>query len=297
MLSKTSGDNFIFESPYLVMPKSVEEALTAKLKRPASRFVSGGTEIIADQNLGIAYPDGYVSLRHIDALRRIEIVPEGLRIGAGCVIAQLFTDPLAAMIPLLGKAARAFGTRQVRNRATVGGNIASGLPDRTLVVCLLALEASVQLQSLKGQRTISLEKFLVGPKKTAILPEEIVVSVTIPQTKGFQDYNMIGPRNAQFFVTVSMALVVDNANHKIRLGLGNAGPTALRAQLAEDFANTAIDWKKPQVSAQVAAEFGEIAGRNCHPPSDVTAGENYRRHAVKVMAKRLLISAFEEGSS
>jgi len=284
------------ESPYLVVAKSVEEALAAKLKRPSSHFVSGGTEIIADQNLGIAYPDGYISLRHIDTLCRIETVPEGLRIGAGCVIAQVWTDKLAATIPLLGKAARAFGTRQVRNRATVGGNIASGLPDRTLVICLLALDASVQLQSLKGQRVVPLEKFLVAPKKTAITPEEIVIAVTIPEVKGFQDYNMIGPRNAQFFVTVSMALVVDSVNQKIRLGLGNAGPTALRAQLAENFANSAIDWKKQQVSEATAAEFGEIAGKNCNPPSDVTAGENYRRHAIKVMARRLLTRAFEKES-
>ena len=100
-LSGSREGHFIFESPYLVIARSVEEALAAKLKRPAARFVSGGTEIIADQNLGISYPDGYVSLRHIDALCRMETVPEGLRIGAGCVIAQIFTDPLPPSIPLL----------------------------------------------------------------------------------------------------------------------------------------------------------------------------------------------------
>ncbi|OGT52804.1 MAG: hypothetical protein A3E84_04035 [Gammaproteobacteria bacterium RIFCSPHIGHO2_12_FULL_42_13] len=235
-----------------------------------------------------------MSLRRIESLCRIETVPEGLRIGAGCVIAQIWADKLATSIPLLGKMARAFGTRQVRNRATVGGNIASGLPDRTLAVCLLALDASVHLKSLKGERIVPLEKFLVGAKKTALTPEEMVIAVTIPQVKGFQDYNMIGPRNAQFFVTVSMALVVDDTNKKVHLALGNAGPIALRAHLAEDFANTAIDWKKQQVNAATAAEFGEIAAKNCNPPSDATAGENYRRHAIKIMARRLLIKAFEE---
>ena len=273
------------------------DALTAKQKNPSARFVAGGTEIVADQNLGIFQPGGYVSLRAINDLCRIEMVPEGLRIGAGCTVAQMMVDKLTASTPLLGKAARAFGTRQVRNRATVGGNIASGLPDRTLVVCLLALNAIVHLQSLKNQRAIPLEQFLVGTNKTAIMPEEIVIAVTVPNAKGFQDYNMIGPRNAQFFATVSMALVIDDVNRAVRLALGNAGPTALRAHEAEKFAVATIDWRNHQVTEEIAAEFGEIASKNCNPVSDVTAGEKYRRHAIKVMARRLLLRAFEKGSS
>lgn len=276
------------------MAESIEEALEAKQKRPSSRFLAGGTEVIADQNLGIFHPDGYISLRRIKNLDEIHATPEGVQIGAGCVIAQMLTDKLIASIPLLGIAARAFGTRQVRNRATVGGNIASGLADRTLLPCLLALDALVHLQSLTDQRTIPLEKFLVSPEKTALQPEEIVTAISVTPVNGFQDYNMIGPRNAQFFFTVSLSLVVDKANRNVRLGLGNAGPTALRAAAAENFANSAIDWDKQQVSEKAAAEFGEIASTHCNPPSDVTAGESYRRHAIKVMARRILMRAFAE---
>ncbi len=269
--------------------------MEAKKKRPSSRFIAGGTEVIADQNLGIFHPDGYVSLRLIKNFDEIHATPERLRIGAGCVIAQLLTDKRIASIPLLGIAARAFGTRQVRNRATVGGNIASRLADRTLLPCLLALDASVHLQSLTGQRSIALEEFLVNPGKTALEPEEIVIAISAAPVNGFQDYNMVGPRNAQFFFTVSMSLVVDKKNHNVRLGLGNAGPTALRARTAENFANSAIDWNKHQVSEKAAAEFGEIASINCNPPNDVTAGESYRRHTIKVMARRILMRAFAEG--
>lgn len=286
----------ILDTPLLAIPESVEEAIAAKLKRPAARFVSGGTEIIADHNLGIAAPNGYVSLRHVNGLSCIQKTEEGLRIGAGCVIAEIMSNPLISSIPLLVKAARAFGTRQVRNRATVGGNIASGLPDRTLVVCLLALDAKVHLQTQKGERTVVLETFLSELQQTSRSTEEIVVGVTIPMTDGFQDYNMIGPRNAQFFATVSMALVVDQKNQTIRLALGNAGPTVLRAHAAEDLANKAIDWTNNQVSSDVAIQFGKIASENCQPVSDVSASEAYRRHAIKVMARRLLTRAFEKES-
>jgi CO/xanthine dehydrogenase FAD-binding subunit len=198
-------------------------------------------------------------------------------------------------IPLLRKAARAFGTRQIRNRGTVGGNIASGLPDRTLLPCFLALNAMVRLRSMNGTRTIALRDFLIGPRQTALAPDEILVDVTVKSAKGFQDYTMVGPRNAQFYVTASVALVVDEASRSVRLALGNAAPTALRSPLAEAFAAKSIDWDKRNVRDSIAARFGEIAAANCNPPSDVTSGSAYRRHAVKVMARRLLERAFEEG--
>ena len=285
----------LFQSPYLAVASTVDEALEAKRQLPSARFIGGGTEVIADQNLELLRPSGYVSLRLIDELRRIEDLPEGLRIGSTVTIARLLNDPLTVKIPLLRKAARAFGTRQIRNRGTVGGNIASGLPDRTLLPCFLALNATVRLRSMNGTRTIALRDFLIGPRQTALAPDEILVDVTVKSAKGFQDYTMVGPRNAQFYVTASVALVVDEASRSVRLALGNAAPTALRSPLAEAFAAKSIDWDKRNVRDSIAARFGEIAAANCNPPSDVTSGSAYRRHAVKVMARRLLERAFEEG--
>lgn len=284
------------ESPFLAVVESIDEALLAKLRRPSSRFVAGGTEVIADQNLGLSRPDGYVCLRRINALREIRAVPEGLHIGAGVVIAQLLSDPLCAPYTLLRRAARSLGTRQARNRATVGGNIASGDPSRTLPPCLLALEARVHLCSLEGERTLPIEEFLAGPGATALADNELVTGVTVPSVAGFQDYTMVGPRNAQFFATASTALVVDFERRKVRLGLGNVGPKALRASAAERYANMVIDWDRRRVDAAAANKFGELAGADCDPPSDAVSGADYRRHAIAVMAKRILARAFEEAA-
>ncbi len=283
----------IIQSPFLAVVESINEALDTKQKRPSSRFISGGTEVIADQNLGLLEPEGYISLRRIKELHTIEPKSDGLYIGAGVVVAQLLDDKAMAQVILLKKAARAFGTRQVRNRATVGGNIASGLPDRTLLPCLLALEATVHLQSAKGKRSLPIKDFLIEPGKTAISKDEILTGTTVPYVKGFQEYYMVGPRNAQFFVTACLALVVDEANKNVRLGLGNAGPTAMRAKEAEEYANNAIDWKKQTVDETIAIKFGEIAAENCSPVSDAAASAAYRRHAIKVMSKRILLRAFE----
>ncbi len=280
----------------LAIVDTIEEALEAKRRRPSARFIAGGTEVIADQNLEIVHPDGYVSLRRIEDLRRMEPVRGRLRIGAGVVIARLLDAPITSHIPLLRRVARAFATRQVRNRATVGGNVASGLPDRTLLPCLLALNATVELRSASAAREVALQDVLIGPGRTAVAADEIVVSVSVDRIDGFQDYCMVGPRNAQFFATASAALVVDETNKTVRLGLGNAGPTAMRSPRAEAFATQEIDWAGRRLPASAAVEFGALAAADCDPPSDPTCGARYRRHAVGVMARRLLERAFEQGS-
>lgn len=286
------------QSPYLALADTVDEALAAKRQRPAARFVAGGTEVIADQNLGLLQPEGYLCLRGIAELRRIEAAPDGLCIGAGVVIARLLDDPRLAAFPLLRKAARAFGTQQVRNRATVGGNIASGLPDRTLVPCLLALEATVQVAAASGaRRSVPLAELLVGPGRTGLASDELVLAVTVPPVEGHQDFFMVGPRNAQFYPTASIALVVAWKARDVRLGVGNAGPVAMRAARAEIFARRAIDWPARRIAEGVAAAFGEHAAGDCAPAGDATAGPDYRRHAVRVMARRALEQAFGEAGS
>ncbi len=281
------------DTPGLAVVETVEEGLDAKLRRPGSVFVGGGTEVIADQNLELREPAPYVSLRRVSELQQVHIRENHVAIGAGVVIARLLDEPLRSAVPLLAKAARSFGTRQVRNRATVGGNIASGLPDRTLLPCLLVFDAEVELRSQSTTRRLRLDEFLNDDGHTALASDELLVSASMQPVCGYQDYVMVGPRNAQFYPTVSVALVADERNRNIRLGLGNAGPKAMRAREAEAFANQSIAWDRREISSKVADEFGSVAAEHCAPVSDVTAGADYRRHAVKVMARRLLSRIFE----
>jgi len=283
----------ILDTPELAVVESIAEALNAKRSRPFARFVSGGTELVADQNLGIVCPEGYISLRYVSEMTRVRVAEDRVEIGAGCTIAELLEEPLATALPLLAKAARAFGTRQVRNRGTIGGNIASGLPDRTLTPCLLVLDATVTLESGNGTRTVPVRELLVGPGITSIDPAELVTSVTIPRVAGFQDYRMVGPRNAQFYVTASIALVIDPSDRDVRVALGNCAPTAIRIPEAEAFALGAVDWDTSTLAESAAVEFGRLVGEYCDPPEDSAASAGYRRHAATVMARRLIRLGFE----
>ena len=102
---------------------TLDEALKARARHPEARFVAGGTTTIPEQNLGRFQPEGYISLRRIPCLRRIEDTGDGLFLGAGRTMADLLTNPLLEDQPMIRLAARTTGTRQLRSRSTVGGNL------------------------------------------------------------------------------------------------------------------------------------------------------------------------------
>ena len=278
--------------PLFLPATSLDEALDAKEENPAGVFIAGGTTLVADRHLH--EPAGYISLRRIPQLLAIEKQADGLFVGAGSTIATLLRNPLAGSASLLVQASRATATRQVRSRATLGGNIAVALSDRSLPPCLLALEASVHVYSREGLRLIPLERYLGDRTKAeeASAPE-ILVGVTIPHTGGQHYYSRIAAGNGGGYATVSVALQFDHERHLVRIGLGGVGPTAVRAHEAEALAEAALDWKGASAPASLATRIGEIAARHCDPPTDVSASSAYRRHAVGVMVRRALEEAWE----
>lgn len=187
-------------------------------------------------------------------------------------------------MPLLARTARTMCTRQVRNRATLGGNVASGGPDRSLPPALLALDAKVTLASESGERELALDDFLAPFGTTNLGPDEIVTGVTVPLVRGFADFTQVGPRNAQYFPTAAVALVMDEDARNVRIGLANGADRACRSPEAEEFAGSTIDWAGRTVRDEVAVGFGRLVSEHSDPPGDLTATSDYRRHTLGVMA-------------
>lgn len=278
--------------PLFLPATSLDEALDAKEENPAGMFIAGGTTLVADRHLH--EPAGYISLRRIPQLLAIEKQADGLFVGAGSTIATLLRNPLAGSASLLVQASRATATRQVRSRATLGGNIAVALSDRSLPPCLLALEASVHVYSREGLRLIPLERYLGDRVKAAeSAAPEIVVGMTIPHSGGHHHYSRIAASNGSRYATVSVALMLDRERHVVRIGLGGVALTAVRAHEAEAFAEAGMDWNGASAPASLASRIGEIAALNCDPPTDLSASAAYRRHAVGVMVRRALEEAWE----
>lgn len=277
----------------LFIPHSVGEAVAVLSDHPGARVIAGGTDVVADLNRGVP-PSGLVSLRAVAGLRGVQAQNEELRIGAMTTIADLRSSTeLCDRATALWQATRSLGSRQVRNKATVGGNICGGGPLRTLIPVLLAYDATVDVVGENGGRREPLSSVL-APVGTRLADVEIVTGVSFAPTTGPQRFYRIGPRNAVCYATASVAVTLDEATQSVRVALGGVAGTAVRATAAEAVGAEGVDWQRRTVGDDVAAAFGAAAAEAADPISDLVASAEYRRHAVEVMARRALKHIFEE---
>ena len=276
----------------LLTPQTLGDAVTARRDHPRAQIIAGGTDVVADLNRGFP-PDGFVSLRGVPELRGIQSCDGRWRLGAMTTIAEIRAHPeLAPPVSALGQATRSLASRQVRNAATVGGNICAGGAQRTLIPVLLAYDAEVDVVGTDGLRTAALAD-VIAPGGTLLSAGEILTAVRFRSIAGPQRYYRIGPRNADCYASVSVTVVLDETDRSIRVALGSVAPTAVRAAAAEAVGAEGIDWLRRTVDDDVALAFGAAAAAAADPISDLSASADYRRHAVAVMARRALQHIFE----
>jgi CO/xanthine dehydrogenase FAD-binding subunit len=273
-------------------PTSLDAALAALAEEPDAQVLAGGTDFMVEVNFGHRHPRAVVAVDRVaelhgwrhDADRRVVVL------GAGCTYTELLAPELARLVPALAEAARTVGSPQIRNAGTVGGNLGTCSPAGDALPVLSALDAELELASAAGRRTVSVHDFMVGVKRTALGPGELVVAVTVPVLDAGQGYAKVGVRNAMVISIASACLAVDRAGRSVRLALGAVGPTIVRAEAAEAWAAERLDWATGRVDGD-PAEFGRLASAASRPIDDHRSTAAYRRHAAGVLARRLLVRA------
>ncbi len=277
---------------FLIRATSVEDALQAMHEAPTLRPIAGGTQLMAEQGLGVAQPNGYLTLRGIAPLREVVLDAGTLRIGALVTLRELQRVP--ELPDLLAQAVRALGTPQVRTRATVGGNIAQPRPDHTLPPCLIALDARVTIAGTTGDTDVSMADLSMADLAARGVPQgSLITRVDVALRDSSAVFARVGPRNGPCYATASLALVVDPSTQTVRTGLGGVGPHALGAPAADDIASRTIDWQNLTVTEALAEDYARAVQEAADPITDVTATAAYRHHALGVMARRSLIRACE----
>lgn len=268
------------------VPRTLEEALEVRAAHPEAIPVAGGTDLWVEVNAGRLRPRALLDLSRVDELAAWER-NGSVFLGAGMTFARIIRE-LTDFVPLV-ESARTVGSRQIRNRATIGGNLATASPAGDSVPVLAAYDAVVVAASARtGRRYIPLDEFLVGPKRTSLAPDELIVGVEWTPVSGHGSFVKVGRRNAMAIAVVSSCLQVE-AGHRVRFALGAVGPTVIRATEAELFAEDA-DWNE----AEVLAEFGRLAAAAAEPIDDLRGSAAYRRRGVEVLARRALERAEEE---
>jgi CO/xanthine dehydrogenase FAD-binding subunit len=274
-------------------PQTIQEAISNLQKYPGqAEILAGGTDLIVNIKKRKIKPEIIVSISKIPEFNRISYSDDnGLELGSMVNVSELVESPvIKTVFPVLSKAASKLGSKQIRNRATVGGNICSARPAGDIIGPLIACGAKVQIVSPTGEREEKLEAIFTGPGLTTIGKDEILTKIIIDnqQRNYVSNYLKHGIRNAMEIALVSVTVILNIDNNicrSARIVLGAVAPTFIHSLEAEQY----LEGKK--ISEDVAKRAGQLAASSCKPISDIRASADYRRHLVRVLTKRSLLEA------
>jgi CO/xanthine dehydrogenase FAD-binding subunit len=254
----------------VLSPRSLDEALRVKSEHPAAVPLAGGTDLMVELNFDRRRPEIVLNLGEVEELRGWSRKDGAVRLGAGLTYTEAMAEPLRSLLPALAEASRTVGSPQIRNRGTLGGNLGTASPAGDSLPPLLVEEAEVEMARVGGTRRLPLAEFLVGPKRNALAPDELITAVVVRPSGVPQTFMKVGPRNAMVIAVCSLAVSVDQERGELRAAFGSAGPVPalVRAPLAE----------ADSFPARVAAAASPI--------DDVRGTAAYRRHALRVLAAR-----------
>lgn len=265
-------------------PKSLKEALQQKKTIAGSKFISGGTDILVQIKNRELQPPALISLRSIPELATIEI-NGGARIGALATISDIIQhNELGLNYPVLVEAARRLGSVQIRNVATVGGNLCNCSPSADMALPLLVLEAKVRLRTAKAKREIQISEFFKGPGESYLSSDEILTDILLdpPHQKAKATFLKKG-RVKMDLAIASLAVLLEMEGgrcRKARIAAGSVAPMPLRLYKVEALLeDTAL-------SKDLVSKAQQLAREIVSPITDVRATEEYRRQIVGVYVKR-----------
>jgi len=269
-------------------PGTLPEALRLKAEDPGARFMAGGMDLMVAIRAGIERPDALISLRHIDALGGIEAGGR-IRLGAMTTIREILEHPgLAGACPVLRDAARPFGSMQVRNLATVGGNLCNGSPCADMPPALLVLDAVVRLEGPGGGRDVPIEAFFLGPKRTCLAPDEVLTSIAFDRpSPGARATYLRQGRVRMDLARVGVAVLLEMDGDRCaraRVAAGAVAPRPIRLREAE------VALEGHRLDPDRIAEARARAAGAVAPITDVRAGADYRRHMTGVLLQRAVES-------
>lgn len=281
-----------------LQPANFREALEVKAAHPEAVPVFGGTDIMVEINFARRRPEAILDLTRVPELAEWSEEDGLVRVGAGVTYSRIITE-LREKLPGLAMASRTVGSPQIRNRGTVGGNLATSSPAGDGLPPLYASDAEVEVASINGTRRLPVSEFIAGPKRNALEPEDLISAFHIPEATGPQQYAKIGTRNAMVIAVCSFGLALHPEQGKVGACIGSAGPTPIQAAEAEEFIQGVLEesglWEsRGEIGESALRRFGELVAAAARPIDDVRGTAEYRRHSVGVLARRTLKWAWDE---
>ncbi|WP_440059524.1 FAD binding domain-containing protein [Thermogladius sp. 4427co] len=273
---------------------TVEEAIELASRLGDYKFLAGGTDLLVDLKIGRYKPKAVID---IGGLRELGfIVDEGdrIRIGALTRLEEILRSKVVEeKIPVLRQAVYNMASWQIRNIATIGGNIANASPAADTAPPLLVHGALVKVKGPSGERKIPIEEFFLGPRRTVLGRGEVITEFEIPVVEGFRRYyafKKLGRRNAFTLSIVAVAVGIEEAENGVRarVALNSVAPKPVRAYSVEKY----LEGKT--LSRDLIAEASKLVWQDISPITDVRATAEYRRHMAYILLRDSLLEILEE---
>jgi carbon-monoxide dehydrogenase medium subunit len=282
-----------------IAPPDLEGVVQLLADNPKARILAGGHSLLLQANRSAIANLLLIDLKNIHALSGVELEPDGtLKIGAMSTIRAIATDELIrAQYPALAEAALLIGDAQLRNRATLGGNLALADPEADLPALILALEATIVIKGLQNPHTIPAAEFFTGPHQTVLKPGEVITSVLFraaPEHFGLAYEKFKNPATLYALCGVAAAITLgpDGAIAAARVAATGAPDHPMRLQSVEE---AVLHKPASDQSASTAAAAALPDGLTFR--GDLFASAEYRRHLLQVLTRRALQRAIARAST
>ena len=261
-----------------------------------AKVLAGGQSLIPLLSLRLTRFDHLVDIKRAPDLAELDVTDSEVRVGATTTQTEIVrSEEVAAALPLLRLASSRVGHFQIRNRGTACGSIAHSDPAAEYPAVASALDAKIELLSVRGPRTVDAADFFVSTFENAAAPDELVQAATFPRWAPGSGFAVEegSRRSGDFAIAGAVAAIELDGDGRVArsaISLFGVGPTPFRAKVIE---GELVGRGRSEFTASSLKEIGQMVGTEIEPPSDVHASANYRKHLAGVMASRAVAKALE----
>ncbi len=277
-----------------VKPQTIEEAIEYMEKNPGTKVLAGGTDLMVLLRRNAQKCDHILDIKGISEMKRFEYVEgEGLFIGAAVTVNQVAElEVVREKYEALAQAADTVASYQLRNRATLVGNICNASPGADLSAPLLVYNAKVHISGSKGSRIVNIDNFFTGVKRTVLQEDEIVTGISLPDVKA-EDLSIYlkQARIKGHDLGIAGVAVRITSNKEVHIAMSAVAPTPIRLTKLEEMIAS------KELTQETANWVAKEIVNHINPISDVRSSAEYRLHVSGILAKRGLIKLMEKGAN
>ena len=263
-------------------PKTLKDFFKIKSKNPSAKIIAGGTDLIVQLYGKFNYPF-LIDISKLEQLKGISKKSNFIKIGALTTHTEIENNIiLKKYANVLTQAAKIIGSPQIRNRGTIGGNIANASPAGDTLPPLYVLNAEIELTSESNTRIIPIAEFFIGPGKSIIKNNEIISNINIPidENLGKGVFLRLGQREALAISKVSIALTINSKTNEFRIALGSVAPTVVRAPKTEKLLS------ENSLNEKNINEAVKTISKEVSPITDIRSDADYRKEMCGVLLKK-----------